>query len=171
LLLLRRAALIANDASISVSGQAEESVALELVEELEGCRFALEQAGAFIEETPSSLSEYLSLYRAECGVLLKQRGSLGDHPSVAVTFSLAFAKVANNNRAAADPLRVCAFLAPEAIPEEIFSYQADELGETLAGRHATLWSLRRYFMRQGDFLWLIGMFRPKRWTFIALCRW
>jgi hypothetical protein len=48
--------------------------------------------------------------------LLAERGNLGDRPSVAVTLSLAFAKVAEHSPAAADLIRLCAFLAPEAIP-------------------------------------------------------
>jgi len=50
----------------------------------------------------------------------------------AVTFSLAFRKVAENSAAAADLVRVCAFLAPDAIPEAIFTEGAAELGENLA---------------------------------------
>jgi tetratricopeptide (TPR) repeat protein len=51
---------------------------------------------------------------------------------VSVTFSLAFKKVAEASAAAADLVRVCAFLAPDAIPEEIFREGAAELGENLA---------------------------------------
>jgi tetratricopeptide (TPR) repeat protein len=139
LLLLRRAGLVANDASLAAAGHADRSVALQISQELGGLPLALDQAGAFIEETPSSLSEYFSLYRAERGKLLAERGSLGDHPPVAVTFSLAFAKVAGNSAAAADLLRLCAFLAPDAIPEEIFTDGAEELGDDLgAGDRSSL---------------------------------
>jgi tetratricopeptide (TPR) repeat protein len=131
LLLLRRAGIAANDALLAVAGEADRSLALQVSQELGGLPLALDQAGAFIEETPSSLSEFLSLYRSEQGKLLAERGSLGDHPSVAVTFSLAFAKVAANSTAAADLIRLCAFLAPDAIPEEIFTDGAEELGGDL----------------------------------------
>jgi tetratricopeptide (TPR) repeat protein len=94
---------------------------------------ALDQAAAFIEEQPSSLEEYLTLYQSERKELLNRRGELAkDHPSVAVTFSLAFSKVAEANPAAADLLRVCAFLGSDSIPEEIFSGGARELGAALA---------------------------------------
>ena len=56
--------------------EAEQSVALQISQELGGLPLALDQAGAFIEETPSSLTEYLSLYRSERGKLLAERGSL-----------------------------------------------------------------------------------------------
>jgi hypothetical protein len=64
---------------------------------------------------------------------LNRRGKLAeDHPSVTVTFLLAFNKVADANPAAADLLRVCAFLEADSIPEEIFSEGANELGEALS---------------------------------------
>jgi hypothetical protein len=98
LLLLRRAGLVAKDASFASAKEAERSVALQISQEkLGGLPLALDQSGAFIEETPSSLTECLSFYRTEKGKLLGERGSLGDHPSVAVTFSLAFAKVEGNS--------------------------------------------------------------------------
>jgi hypothetical protein len=49
----------------------------------------------------------------------------------ATTFSLAFEKVGGASPAAGDLLRLCAFFAPEQIPEEIFIKGAPELGENL----------------------------------------
>ena len=49
-----------------------------------------------------------------------------------ITFSLAFAQVEKANPAAADLVRACAFPAPDAIPEEIFTQGGKELGEPLA---------------------------------------
>jgi NB-ARC domain len=80
LLLLRRARLIAKDASIASASEAERSVAVQISRELGGLPLALDQAGAFIEETPSSLTEYLTLYRTEKSkLLLGEPGNLGDH--------------------------------------------------------------------------------------------
>jgi tetratricopeptide (TPR) repeat protein len=121
-LLLRRAGLADNDRTL----------ALQISSELGGLPLALDQAGAFIEETPCSLSEYFEIYLSEKEKLLGERGrSLGDHPSVTVTFSLAFDKTAADSAAAGDLVRLCAFLAPDAIPEEIFTKGAAELGENL----------------------------------------
>jgi hypothetical protein len=47
------------------------------------------------------------------------------------TWSLAFEKVEQANPAAADLLRLCAFLAPDAIPEEIITEGAADLGPLL----------------------------------------
>ena len=55
-----------------------------------------------------------------------------DHPDpVATTWSLSFEKVEQANPAAAELLRFCAFLAPDAIPEELFPKSAAELGPIL----------------------------------------
>jgi tetratricopeptide (TPR) repeat protein len=132
LFLLRRAGVIARDAPPSAASEGDRQQAEQISRELGGLALALDQAGAFIEEAPSSLAEYLDFYRSERSKLLAERGELGDHPSVSVTFSLAFKKVAEASAAAADLVRVCAFLAPDAIPEEIFREGAAELGENLA---------------------------------------
>jgi tetratricopeptide (TPR) repeat protein len=132
LLLLRRAKLVDHNGAFADAGEDEQSVARQISRELGGLPLALDQAGAFIEETPSSLTEYLSCYVSERARLLAERGSLGDHPSVAVTFSLAFAKVAETSAAAADLIRVCAFLSSEAIPEHIITDGSEHLGENLS---------------------------------------
>ncbi len=94
---------------------------------------ALDQAGAYIEETSCGLQGYLQLYQAQGIRLLKERGGLvTDHPDpVATTWSLSFKNVEQANAAAAELLRFCAFLAPDAIPEELFTESAAELGPTL----------------------------------------
>ncbi len=132
LFLLRRAGLIARDAPASAASDRDRQLAEQISRELGGLALALDQAGAFIEEAPSSLAEYLDFYQSERSKLLAERGGLGDHPSVSVTFSLAFKKVTEASAAAADLVRVCAFLAPDAIPEEIFREGAVELGENLS---------------------------------------
>jgi tetratricopeptide (TPR) repeat protein len=107
--------------------------AREISVEVDGLPLALDQAGAFIEETPSTFKEYLDLYRAEGAALRGRRGKLApDHASVTITFSLAFAKLAEANPAAADVVRGCAFLAPDAIPEEVFTQAGAEWGEPIA---------------------------------------
>jgi len=112
--------------------EAGHASAREISIELDGLPLALDQAGAFIEETPSTLAEYLDLYRKEGAALRARRGKLAsDHASVAITFSLAFGKLAKANPAAADVVRGCAFLASDAIPEEIFTQAGKEWGELI----------------------------------------
>jgi tetratricopeptide (TPR) repeat protein len=133
------AQLLLRRAGIAHATPADSEIALQIAEELGYLPLALDQAGAFIEETPSSLAEYLQRYRTRRDKLLAERGSLADHASVTVTFSLAFDKVAQSSPAAADLLRLCAFLAPEAIPEEIVNAGADDFTAVL--KQATRFSL------------------------------
>jgi tetratricopeptide (TPR) repeat protein len=58
---------------------------------------------------------------------------VSDHPApVATTWSLSFQRVEERNPAAADLLRVCAFLSPDAIAEEILTAGASHLGPILS---------------------------------------
>jgi len=65
--------------------------------------------------------------------LLKRRGGLVPHhpDSVATTWSLAFEQVERANPAAIELIRLCAFLAPDAIPEELISEGAPHLDPIL----------------------------------------
>jgi tetratricopeptide (TPR) repeat protein len=133
LFLLRRAKVIASDAPLDAASEADRKPAREITEEVAGLPLALDQAAAYIEETPSTPPKYLKLYRTEGATLRARRGSLAtEHDSVTITFSLAFAQVEKADPAAADLVRACAFLAPDAIPEEIFTQGGKELGGPLA---------------------------------------
>ena len=135
LLLLRRAKIIKSDAPLTAARRRRpRHCHATSRRELGGLPLALDQAGAYIEETRCGLASYLDLYRQRRAELLKRRGGFGpDHPeSVATTFALSFEKVASASPAAADLLRLCAFLHPDAIPEEIFTEGAAELGPNLS---------------------------------------
>ncbi|GHP00819.1 hypothetical protein KSF_108660 [Reticulibacter mediterranei] len=135
LFLLRRTSWIAPDASFDAASIAERNLAVELARELGGLPLALDQAGAYIEEHQCRLTDYMSLYQTRRRLaLLSLRGDiLGDHPeTVAATWSISFAAVERALPAAADILRVCAFLDPDAIPIELFLDGAKELGPRLS---------------------------------------
>jgi tetratricopeptide (TPR) repeat protein len=129
LFLLRRIGAIDPDGSLEEASSGERDLAQEIVQQLGGLPLALDQAGAYIEETASSLQEYLLLYREERSALLKRRGGLvTDHPEpVATTWSLSFQQIEDMDRTAADVLRLCAFLDPDAIAEEIFTQGAAQV--------------------------------------------
>jgi tetratricopeptide (TPR) repeat protein/transcriptional regulator with XRE-family HTH domain len=134
LFLLRRAKLIARQAPLDTTSYAEWTKAKTLVQLLGGLPLALDQAGAYLEETACGLSGYLDLYKRRRAALLRRRGRLVfDHPEpVAATWSLAFEQVRQIHPAAVELLRVCAFLHPDAIPEELLNEGAAELGPVLA---------------------------------------
>lgn len=134
LLLLRRAGLVAHTASLEAASPSDVALASELTEELGGLPLALDQAGAYVEETQCGIARYLQLYRTRRAVLLQRRGGLVlDHPEpVATTWSLSFEKIEQQSSAAADLLRLCAFLHFDAIPEEIITQGAPHLGPWLS---------------------------------------
>ncbi len=143
LFLLRRAKVISPEATNEQVRQlarhmphmpAQYQAAAELVTALGGLPLALDQAGAYIEETGCSFPGYLQRYEQQQIRLLDQRGgSASDHPhSVAVTFRLSLARVEREQPSAVDVLRVCAFLHADAIPDEVFVEGAAHLGSVFA---------------------------------------
>lgn len=134
LLLLRRAKAIAGDDSLDKATVAEQEKALEIAEAVGGLPLALDQAGAYIDETQSSLEEYLERYEIQGAELRRQRGEfvMGHPESVSITFWLSFHKAATANPTTAGLLSICSFLHPDAIPEELFSEGAKHLNDSLA---------------------------------------
>ncbi len=133
-LLLRRAKLLKGSASsLQAVPDAVRSSAQAIVEAVDGLPLALDQAGAYIEGTGCSLSDYLKFYKTHRHRLLRKRGeSAVGHPEpVATTWSLSFEKVERANPAAAELLRLCAFLHPDEIPEAMIAEGASELGPIL----------------------------------------
>jgi len=124
--LLKRTKKLLQDAALE-----DQETAEAIVQILDGLPLALDQAGAYIEETGCSLHEYLDVYQTRRKELLGIRGSLSlDYPeTIATTWSLSFQKAKKASPVAAELLRVCAFLAPDAIPEEIILQVTPELGK------------------------------------------
>jgi tetratricopeptide (TPR) repeat protein len=134
LFLLRRAKFIPPDADLSCASPQERKLAVQISEQLGGLPLALDQAGAYLEETGVDLAGYWHLYQQHWTDLLRQhRGLVADHPMpVATTWLLSFQKVEEKNVAAAELLRLCAFLSPDAITEEILTVGSSLLGPVLA---------------------------------------
>jgi hypothetical protein len=134
LFLLRRAKCLARDAPFGAATQADRASAEKISAQLGELPLALDQAGAYIEETGCGLSGYLDLYRSHAPELLRRRGLLAsDHPEpVTNTWALSFENIEKTNPAAAELLKFCSFLRPDAIPEELFREGAPELGPVLS---------------------------------------
>ncbi len=134
LFLLRRTKILTYpDALLSEASSTDQARAAAIVKEMDGLPLALDQAGAYIEETPSTLDGYLKTYQRRQQELLQERGNeRRSHPdAVATTWSLNFEQVERLNPPAADLLRFFMFLAPDAIPEEMIIAGASELGSQL----------------------------------------
>ena len=133
LFLLRRAALIPPDRAPASIADDVRAQATAIINALGGLPLALDQAGAYIEETGCSLSHYLELYQKRRKALHQRRSKHPtEHPEpVATTWSLSFQKVEQANPAAAELLRFCAFLSPDAIPEALITEGAHHLSPLL----------------------------------------
>jgi len=133
LLLLRRAKLVSPTESLAMVPERERTDAENITQELGGLPLALDQAGAYIEETGCRLSDYLERYHRHPTFMLKRRGAfVVDYPdSVATTWVPSFEKVQQANAAAAELLRLCAFLAPDVIPEDLIVAGGALLGPVL----------------------------------------
>ncbi len=142
LLLLRRADIIPQNAELESASEADRTQAEEIVNIMGGLPLGLDQAGAYIEETACGLSSYAELFHTHQKELLKRADiSFPSHAPVATTWDLAFKEVQSQHAAAVDLLRLCAFLYPDAIPEEIFNYVPEECSHhlhTLANNPLTL---------------------------------
>jgi tetratricopeptide (TPR) repeat protein len=133
LLLLRRAKYLIPGATLKQANLKARAKAITIVKELGGLPLALDQAGAYIEETGCSLATYLDLYHIRRQELLQRRSILhSGHPEpVATTWSLSFQLVERANPLTADILRLCSFLAPDAIPEFILTVKGGEANPEL----------------------------------------
>jgi tetratricopeptide (TPR) repeat protein/transcriptional regulator with XRE-family HTH domain len=159
LLLLRWTKRLAIDAPLDQALPTERAAAERIVQEMDGLPLAIVQAGAYIEETGCTLEDYLHLYQTHCKELLGRHSRLSlDYPeTVASTWAVSFEKIEQESPAAADVLRLCAYLAPDAIPEELLTRGAAELGDlpgaavrNLFKLNEALEVLRRYSLVRRD---------------------
>ncbi|GHO95915.1 tetratricopeptide repeat protein [Reticulibacter mediterranei] len=133
-LLLRRGGQLAEGVALDVLDERTRQLATRIANELLGkLPLALDQAGAYIERTQCGLEGYIERYQQRRTRLLQERGSVSpEHPdSVAATWSLSFIEVEQTNAAAADLLRLCAFLHPDAILEKLITEGVEELTPAL----------------------------------------
>jgi tetratricopeptide (TPR) repeat protein len=152
LFLLRRAGLLGPGEQLDLD-DALCRAAMDIARMVDGLPLALDQAGGYIEEVECSPEEYLSLYQKYRKQMLGRRGDpIFDHPlPVATTWSLSFEHVERDNAVAADMLRLCAFLAPDDIPEELLTQDVFQNGTALhalarnpLALHEAIAELRRY---------------------------
>lgn len=93
---------------------------------LGGLPLALDQAGAYIEETGDSFSNFLTLYQTHRADLLQWRSDFAttSPESVFTTWFLAFKKIRQANPLAGNLLHFFAFLDSDGIPETLLTQGA-----------------------------------------------
>lgn len=115
--------------------QAEFDDAVRLAQELDGLPLALHHAGAMMRAENLTVEEVRADYSANRERLLKNRDSFvgSTHPdSVWFTIQLAWERLQATDLAAAELVLCCAFLAPEAMFEWLFTEGKLEVREPLA---------------------------------------
>ncbi len=142
LFLLRRAKKLNISQQLEEASETVVQMGKHICRTLGNLPLALDQAGAYIEETGCDLSSYLQRYEEHRFQMLNRRGSLGgDHPdSVATTLSLVYEQVKRLSSLAAAALCLCAFLYEKDIPEALIQVALPFLGrdELLADEVAEL---------------------------------
>ena len=132
LFLLRRSGLLKDDKTLAHLSSVLRMQAKKIVDEVDGLPLALEQAGAYMQETGCDLLRYLVIYQEQRASLLKQKShTSSDYPeSVGTAWSLSFQRIQRTNPLAAELLMLCAFLGPDTIPETLFINDVQHLGPT-----------------------------------------
>jgi Domain of unknown function (DUF4062)/Tetratricopeptide repeat/NB-ARC domain len=96
---------------------------------------AVAQAAGFMAETGMPAAVYLDLLATRAGTLLDQAASGSAYPrSLAAVTRLAVDRLDREDPAAAQLASMCAFLAPEPIPDDLFTSVPDVLSGELAAR-------------------------------------
>jgi hypothetical protein len=99
------------------AGQSDEVAARALAAELGDLPLALEQAGAYLEETGETLTCYTELFRARRRELQREERPPAGYPdTVATAWLLSFQQAEQQAPVAVELMRLCAFLAPDGIP-------------------------------------------------------
>ncbi|HET8851695.1 MAG TPA: tetratricopeptide repeat protein [Ktedonobacteraceae bacterium] len=133
-LLLHRAHVLAPGMLLHQATQESQLQSAEIVDALEGLPLALDQAGAYIEETPCGLAHYLHLLKTHRKTFLKRRGRFPQNPPdpVTITWQISFQHIKWLWPASAELLHLCAFFDADCLPEELLTQGSAQWGPLLA---------------------------------------
>ena len=118
-----------------VAGLAEADAA-RLAVQLGDLPLALAQAAGYMAATGMPAARYLDLLQTKAGQLLDQARPVSYPESLAAATQLIVDRLAEEDPPAAELAGLCAFLAPEPIPEDLFTAAASEMPGELAARMA-----------------------------------
>ncbi len=108
----------------------------ELAEELGRLPLALEQAGAYLDRSAIPAQDYLRLLRQRAADLYARGQVSGRTDTIATLWDISLERIADENPAAVQLLDLCAYLAPERIPLDLFTLHPGLLPEPLAAAAA-----------------------------------
>ena len=105
---------------------------------------AVAQAAGFMAETGTPVTRYLELLRTHAGRLLDYPVPGSSYPvSLAAAARIVADRLDSTDPAAAQLASICAFLAPEPVPEELFTGAPGELSGELTARAADPFAWRQ----------------------------
>ena len=109
----------------------------QLANQLGDLPLAVAQAAGFMAETGMPSAQYLDLLRTQAGKLLDRAAPGSSYTrSLAAATQLIADRLDGDDPAAAQLANLCAFLAPEPVPEDLFTSLPGELPGELAARAA-----------------------------------
>ena len=109
-----------------------ETIAGQIARELDRLPLALEQAAAYLDVTGMPPSEYLVLLRQRARDLYPRGQVSGRGDTIATLWDITFERISTEQPAAVVLLDLCAYLAPEPIPLDLFTAHAELLPPPLA---------------------------------------
>ena len=108
----------------------------QIAQELGRLPLALEQAAAYLDISQMPGQQYLELLRSRAADL-HARGQVAGRPdTIATLWEISVGRITQKSPAAVQLLGVCAYLAPEPIPLDLFTGHPDLLPEPLASAAA-----------------------------------
>jgi len=132
LCLLRRAGLLRWNKQLEDASSVHVGAACELARQMNGLPLALEQAGAYINDTKCGVVRYLDLYKQYRAKLQQiQSGMIPDYAMPVAPALMISSLMIGRQSGAFELLQLCAFLAPEGIPETFVTLAATALGPVL----------------------------------------
>ena len=110
--------------------------ARQIAEELDRLPLALEQAAAWLDRSQMPAREYLELLRSRAADLYARGQVSGRSDTIATLWKISIRRITAENPAAVQLLNICAYLAPEPVPLDLFTGHADLLPGPLSSAAA-----------------------------------
>jgi tetratricopeptide (TPR) repeat protein len=104
----------------------------QIAEELGRLPLALEQAAAYLDLSQIPATEYLQLLHDRAADLHRRGQVASRDDTIATLWDLSLQRLTRENPAAVQLLAVCAYLAPEPIPLDLFTNHPDQLPQPLS---------------------------------------
>lgn len=103
-----------------------------LAKELGFLPLALEQAAAYLSRTRMPPCEYLAAWRTRSADMHGRGRPTHHRETLATLWDLSLERIGTESRAAVQLLDICAYLAPEPIPLDLFTAHPDQLPSALS---------------------------------------